>query len=741
MNNECLLKIGQFLIIALFFQTINIPAPVMANNSVDVGLGFSWENKEILNDPFEEPHYQGIVDDELSNRKDSSSFLDISVRDADYFLWEVESVDAPKYILDMTNSYVAYDSYGNPHLAYGSDHLYYAYRSGSSWYLETVDSSPGVGSYASIALDKNDKPHISYFDKINEDLKYAVRNNGIWGVEIVDDQDAGYNTAIAVDDYGNPHISYYGSGYLKYAKYVNNDWEKQFIENCGGAGSDSNSIMLDKQGHPHISYMNWLEEPLLKYAWYSGSNWSTEIVYPGFTISFSFSLSGEDIPHFVYSTFEGIKYNHKSSIGWKEEHVSNDSAYRVSLKMDSNDRPHLAYGIRFTLELIYAYYSADHWEFQEVEVKDKYAGYIALVLDNYNVPSIAYYAWESGDLIYSSWFESVWIIERVDNAKDVGRYNSLAIDSNGYAHIAYYARYGGHDLLYAWEEPDGWYYEVVDSNGKVGNLASLTLDIHGYPHIVYYVDLEYKIRHAWKDHNGWQFENIGSASYSNINIKIDPNNVIHISFRGIDGELMYGNKKDNRWYLEAIADNGEYSSLALDSLGFPHISYADKPAQKVIYAWKDNYGWNFRDVEAFFADTSLALDNNGTPHISYYGICYLHYATWDGDEWNKEIILDIRGSGDHTIALDHNGHPLIGYYGGTWPGHLILKRWNGNQWINQTIDKNVGGSWGDLSLTIDKLGNLFISYYDNPNGDLKMAWGTIYREDFEYKVYLPQVVD
>lgn len=43
----------------------------------------------------------------------------------------------------------------------------------SEWSIQTVDSEGNVGYYTSIALDSSDRPHISYYDETNDDLKYA----------------------------------------------------------------------------------------------------------------------------------------------------------------------------------------------------------------------------------------------------------------------------------------------------------------------------------------------------------------------------------------------------------------------------------------------------------------------------------------------------------------------------------------------------------------------------------------
>ena len=68
-------------------------------------------------------------------------------------LWHIERVDAPKWFEKMTDRSLALDASGHPHIAYGADHLYYAWHDGTSWHLETVDSSCGVGRYAALALD------------------------------------------------------------------------------------------------------------------------------------------------------------------------------------------------------------------------------------------------------------------------------------------------------------------------------------------------------------------------------------------------------------------------------------------------------------------------------------------------------------------------------------------------------------------------------------------------------------
>jgi hypothetical protein len=55
--------------------------------------------------------------------------------------------------------------------------LKHAYKNIFGWQIHTVDDKEDVGLYNAIALDSNGKPHISYYDESNEDLKYAYWGN------------------------------------------------------------------------------------------------------------------------------------------------------------------------------------------------------------------------------------------------------------------------------------------------------------------------------------------------------------------------------------------------------------------------------------------------------------------------------------------------------------------------------------------------------------------------------------
>jgi hypothetical protein len=137
--------------------------------------------------------------------------------------WHIECVDCPKQFWAMTDRSLRLDGEGYPHIAYGENHLYYAWHDEIQWHYETVDQSSGVGEYASLALDRLSRPHISYSssdDYGRSDLKYAWHDGTGWQIETVDGYgDVGRFTSLALDGLGLPHISYFDgtNAALKYA--------------------------------------------------------------------------------------------------------------------------------------------------------------------------------------------------------------------------------------------------------------------------------------------------------------------------------------------------------------------------------------------------------------------------------------------------------------------------------------------------------------------------------------------
>jgi hypothetical protein len=94
---------------------------------------------------------------------------------------------------------------------------------GGEWNAsESIESEGQGGIGSAIAVDSNGNERITYVDTVNGVLKYAERRNGIWMYQKVDLDGVGEVISMAMDALGRAHISYYDpiSQDLRYATSI-----------------------------------------------------------------------------------------------------------------------------------------------------------------------------------------------------------------------------------------------------------------------------------------------------------------------------------------------------------------------------------------------------------------------------------------------------------------------------------------------------------------------------------------
>ena len=185
-------------------------------------------------------------------------------------------------------------------------------------------------------------------------------------------------------------------------------------------------------------------------------------------------------------------------------------------------------------------------------------------------------------------------------------------------------------------------------------------------------------------------------------LALDSSGNPHISyFDSTNRDLKYASWNGLSWVIETVDSEGnvgDCSSLALDSNDHPHISYLDSLNNVLKYAVKDGSGWSIQAVDSASSYiTSLALDSVGKPHIVYttfanYSLGYvtsyasyaLKYAVWTGSTWSIQTVdLIILSSGHCSIALDSLEHAHISYND---DNQLNYAAWNGSNWNIQVVD-------------------------------------------------------
>jgi hypothetical protein len=321
----------------------------------------------------------------------------------------------------------------------------------------------------------------------------------------------GLFTSLAVDNLGQPHISFYDStdGALKYTWFdiMNQVWNDQFVDlnPAGPVGMDTSLALDPRTGFPRISYYDQTHRRLLLAAW-DGMRWILQVVDPG---------AGDDVGQFS------------------------------SLALDSSGRPCIAYydATQRSLKLVVAIDAVPPFTFSLPITVD--AGNVgqdaSLALDPVTQEyRIAYYDAQNQRNKVAIWDNATLILKiySVDPGTGTGLYNSLVVDpGTGSIQIAYYD-FVGHQLRYARSSsppftvstPLTWTIETVDpvSGDDVGQFASLTLDGSANPRIAYYDATLMTLKLAKWNGMGWRLSSplyFGSRSpdtglYNSI--KIDP---------------------------------------------------------------------------------------------------------------------------------------------------------------------------------------------------------------------------
>ncbi|MBI4835597.1 MAG: fibronectin type III domain-containing protein [Planctomycetes bacterium] len=240
----------------------------------------NWEIS-VINKSFNNIHFSDIALSETV----APSVIHIVYRDADDYALKYATNETGSwntFSLDNTGQCespsVAVDSSNKIHVVYTSRGvLKYATNNFGAWMAFNISSEQA--RFPSMAIDSNNKLHISYLSGCNSGsgpLKYATNAGGSWVVSTIEQAEsseqhdlgnAGWSISIALDQNNKAHISYYGNkGELKYATNKNGNWVRIIIDDIGSnRHTKSTSIAVDSDNKIHISYYDEVNNNL-KYA-------------------------------------------------------------------------------------------------------------------------------------------------------------------------------------------------------------------------------------------------------------------------------------------------------------------------------------------------------------------------------------------------------------------------------------------------------------------------------------------
>ncbi len=300
---------------------------------------------------------------------------------------------------------LAMDRQEVPHVSYVGRYphaLHYARRTGDEWCVETLVASGVSRTQLSIAVDQYDVPHISY---CAGGVWYGHRTESEWVIQQVDGSST-LHCALALDVDGRPHIAYVGgSRVLKYAHWDGSAW---LIETIEGAAISKTAIACDSGGHPHICYR---AGSAVKYAVGDGTSWTTATVYAGAGSirACSLALTADDQPRvsFVDSAAETLNYAAKVGDGWTIETLATMPCSSIvadsSVRLDAFEQPHIACTLcdsGYGYGLFYLRRVGSDWAMELVDIVG--ASSLSLSLDSDGHPHVAYRKGYSGEVRYAS---------------------------------------------------------------------------------------------------------------------------------------------------------------------------------------------------------------------------------------------------------------------------------------------------------------------------------------------------
>ena len=340
-----------------FFLTILILLPLLAITLIPGGVGATpadeWHVQVIDSALGQWGGFPSIAID--SQGTSLVSYCDYDLDDASLMLatrqgeaWSIQQIDAGG-VGPFSN--LALDADDHPHIVYYDsvgDSIKYTWNDGSTWHFASTAAGE-IARYISMALDTNGHPHIAYYSLIGQNIKYAFWNGAAWTVQNVDtigkvDSESFRSVSIAVDSQNRPHISYFheAAHHLKYANWDGAVWQTQWVDTQEVRGKVS-SLALDANDYARIAYRDDTNDRLRYVAW-DGSSWQFESIDWNGNVGWypSLVIAADGSSRVAYRDIRDgmLRYAHRDAQGWHYQTVDgtteDDVAYYIDLALNDD---------------------------------------------------------------------------------------------------------------------------------------------------------------------------------------------------------------------------------------------------------------------------------------------------------------------------------------------------------------------------------------------------------------------
>ncbi len=444
-------------------------------------------------------------------------------------------------------------------------------------------------------------------------------------------------------------------------------WQIQGVATRANVGLGC-AIALDSNGRPHMAYVRRVSK-----------------------------RSGNDAQLF-YVRWDGIQW--QSMFVDEAPYMVGDGGF-VSLCLDSNDLPHIAYsaGSFGTRTPRYAHWNGS-WDLQDIGLPDEAINpQVSLQLDSMDRPHIVYFDQGSREIRYRM-FDGTWTVETIYNlpvglSQPIPR---LALDSLGVPHVSFMVEgMVDYDVYHATRTGMMWQLEVISvTDGTFNDYSAIAIDSMDRP-LVAYAD-------------GIFADQLKLAAWDGVNWQIET---------AYDGESFF-NKRVN---LMLASDDTRHLTLVVDDF-----------VDALLHLQKNGASWEIDVIDnsaPFGSNSHAVLDGSGSVMVCYYTTRYatLRYASW-GPNWQVQSLPDPGQTTAVSISV-YNNKPNIAYANQS-TGQILSSQWE-EPWMTEPVDFIINPVLELDSSSSDTLRH--ISYYDADNQTLLFTyfkdgiWGTVTVDD------------
>ena len=234
--------------------------------------------------------------------------------------------------------------------------LRYAHLEDKGWQIEEIapEDNMSVQAECSVAIGPDGTPHLSWYrippnDHTYAHMRYAYLKDGVWLMKTLDfDMQTGKWNSMLIDPQGHPEISYdcFVKGLMKVASWNGTDWTIRIVDSRGAHGDDyslgmGSSLMLDAQGIPHVSYYTDTE---VRHAWLDGQTWKVETVEKvtpsgsAYDYRTTLLLDREGTLHVSYEDNGVLKHAFKEGDQWRVQVIAGTGTNKSRFSSMTIDR-------------------------------------------------------------------------------------------------------------------------------------------------------------------------------------------------------------------------------------------------------------------------------------------------------------------------------------------------------------------------------------------------------------------